>query len=199
MTKREFIAQLQKKLQGLPKQEVEERISFYGEMIEDRMEEGMEEPQAVADVGTVEEISAQIISEIPLTKIAKERVKPKRRWETWEIVLLALGSPIWLSLVVAAFAVVLSLYIVLWSVVVALWSVFVSLVACALFVTVAGIILAIIGNRLQGVAMIGAGIACMGSAIIMFIACKAATKGVILLTKMIALGVKKCFVKKESM
>jgi len=105
VTKREFIAQLQKKLQGLPKQEVEERISFYGEMIEDRMEEGMEEPQAVADVGTVEEISAQIISEIPLTKIAKERVKPKRRWETWEIVLLAIGSPIWLSLVVAVFAV----------------------------------------------------------------------------------------------
>ncbi len=198
MTKREFIAQLQKKLQGLPKQEVEERISFYSEMIDDRIEEGMEEPQAVADVGTVEEISAQIISEIPLTKIAKERVKPKRRWETWEIVLLALGSPIWLSLVVAAFAVVLSLYIVLWSVVVALWSVFVSLVACALFVTVAGIILAIIGNSLQGVAMVGAGVACMGSAIIMFIACKAATKGVILLTKMIALGVKKCFVKKES-
>ena len=50
----------------------------------------------------------------------------------WLIVLLALGSPIWLSLLIAAAAVVLSLYIVLWSLILSLWAVELSLAVAAL-------------------------------------------------------------------
>ncbi len=41
MTKQEFIAELRKGLSGLPKKELEERLTFYSEMIDDRMEEGL--------------------------------------------------------------------------------------------------------------------------------------------------------------
>ena len=55
MTKLDFLFALQSRLEGLPKDEVRERIGFYAEMIEDRMEEGMPEEAAVAAVGSVEE------------------------------------------------------------------------------------------------------------------------------------------------
>ena len=117
--------------------------------------------------------------------------------KAWEIVLLILGSPIWLSLAVAAFVVILSLYVVLWSLIVSVWAIFAALAASALGVAFAGIVFAIFDNALVGVAMIGAAIVCAGLAIFMFFGCHEATKGIILLTKKLALGVKKCFVRKE--
>ena len=130
MSKQEFLAQLKVKLSGLPKAEVEEHLAFYSEMIDDRMEEGQTEEDALSDIGSVDDIAKQIIADIPLIKIAKERMTPKRRLKVWEVVLLALGSPIWLSLGVAAIAVLLSLYIALCAVVVSVWAAFVSLVGC---------------------------------------------------------------------
>ena len=197
MTKQEFFTELQNKLSGLPKQDVEERLAFYEEMIDDRVEEGRTEEEAIADIGSVEEISSQIISDIPLTKIAKERIKPKHRLRAWEIVLLILGSPIWLSLGVAVAAVILSLYAVLWSVIVSLWSVFVSLGASVLGGVMASIIFISTNNAFSGICLIGVVLVCAGLAIFMFFGCMAATKGILILTKKIALGIKKCFVGKE--
>ena len=199
MTKQEFLDSLRARLSGLPRQELEERLAFYGEMIDDRIEEGRTEEEAVLDIGSADEISAQIIKDIPLSKIAKERLKPKRNIKTWEIVLLAVGSPIWLSLAIAALAVILSLYVVLWSVIISVWSVFASLVACAFGITAAGVVFAVIGNSLSGIAMVGAGLVLAGLSIFIFFGCKAATKGIVLLTKAIALGIKKSFVGKESL
>lgn len=198
MKKQEFIDALRKKLSGLPDREVEERLNFYGEMIDDRIEEGIEEADAIADFGSIDEIAEGIIADIPLAKIAKERIKPKRRLKAWEITLIALGSPIWLSLAIASVAVVLALYVVLWSVIVSIWSVFVAFAASALGVGVAGGALALVGFAPAGAAMIGAALVCAGLAILSVFGCIAATKGILLLTRKIALGIKNCFIGKES-
>ena len=199
MNKREFIANLRTNLCGLPNKEVDERIDFYVEMIDDRMEEGLSEEEAVFGIGSVDEISAQIIADIPFTRIAAEGVKPKRRLKAWEIVLLVLGAPIWLSLGLAAVAVVLSLYVSVWSVIVSLWAVFASLIGCAVGGVVTGVVfVAVGGNGLSGIAIIGASVVCAGLSIFLFFGCKAATDGIILLTRKIALGIKKCFIKKEN-
>lgn len=197
MNKQEFIEHLRKSLSGLPSQDVEERLSFYSEMIDDRTEEGLSEEEAVSEIGSIDAIAQQIVAEIPLSKIAKERINPKRRLKAWEIVLLVLGSPIWLSLAVAAFIVILSLYIVLWSAIVSLWAAFATLIGCVLGGVVAGIVFTAMGSGLTGIAMIGASIFCAGLAIFLFFGCKAATTGILLLTKKLALGIKKCFVEKE--
>ncbi|MBR2371018.1 MAG: DUF1700 domain-containing protein [Clostridia bacterium] len=197
MTKQDFIAELRARLSGLPRRDIEERIDFYIEMIDDRMEDGQTEEEAVAGIGTLDEISSQIISDIPFLKIAKEKVKSKRRLRVWEVVLLALGSPIWLSLGIAAVAVILSVYVVLWSAIISLWAIFASLVACALGGTVAGVLFAVMGNALPGIATVGAGIFCTGASIFFFFCCKVATKGIIRLTGIIALSIKKCFIRKE--
>ncbi|MBQ3552383.1 MAG: DUF1700 domain-containing protein [Clostridia bacterium] len=197
MSKQEFLAQLHKELYGLPQDDIEERLIFYSEMIEDRIEEGLSEEEAVSAVGSVDEIVAQVVANIPFAKIAKERINPKRRLKAWEIVLLALGSPIWLSLGIAAVAVILSFYASLWSVIISLWAVFGSLTGCLLGGMLAGIAFACNGNVLTGVAMIGAGFVCAGLSVFMFYGCRAATKGVLMLTKKLAVWTKNCFIKKE--
>ena len=110
MTKSEFLSALRAHLYGLPKDEIDERVDFYGEAIDDRIEDGLSEEDAVGEMGSLDGIVFEIIGEVPLSKIIKQRVKPKRRFKAWETVLLAVGSPVWLSLLFAAFAVVLSLY-----------------------------------------------------------------------------------------
>ncbi len=197
MTKQEFLSALGKKLSGLPQDEIGERLSFYSEMIDDRMEEGRSEEEAVAQIGTVEELASQIIGEIPLSKLVKEKVKPKRKRKPWEIALLILGAPLWAPLLIAAAAVVFSLYIVLWALIVSLWAVFVSLIAAALGGLGCGVAQIAVGNRPQGLAMIGAGLFCAGSSVFLFFGCKAATAGIARLTKRFALWLKKRFVKKE--
>lgn len=197
MSRQEFLEQLRKGLSGLPQDDVEERLTFYSEMIDDRMEEGLSEEEALKEIGSVDEIIAQTIAEIPLAKLVKEKMKPKRRLGAWEIVLLVLGSPLWLSLLIAAFAVVFSVYVALWSVIISLWAVEVSLWASVLGCIAAGIIFALTGNGLTGVAIIGASLVCAGLSVFLFFGCKLATKGAAWLTKKMALGIKNCFIKKE--
>ena len=197
MHKQEFLAQLQKRLSGLPQSDIEERLTFYSEMIEDRMEEGFSEEEAVSAAGSVDEIAAQAVEDTPFAKIARERMKSKRRLKAWEIVLLVLGSPIWLSLGIAAAAVIFSLYISLWAVMISLWAVFVSLVAGGLGGIAAGIGFICRGNVLSGLAVIAAGLVCAGLSIFMFHGCRAATKGILICTKKMAVWMKNCFMKKE--
>ena len=197
LNKQEFLMQLRKGLSGMPQTDIEERVAFYGEMIDDRMEEGLSENDAVSEVGTADDIAAQIISEVPLGIIAKERLKGRNQLKTWEIVLLVLGSPIWLSLGVAALAVLMSVYIVLWSVVISLWAVFVSIAACSFGCLVLCAFVMSNSSTVTGFALIGAGLVLAGLSIFMFYGCIGITKGIVILTKKIGFWIKSCLLKKE--
>ena len=197
MKKQEFFEALKKRLSGVPNEELEERFGFLSEMIDDRIEEGTPEEEAVAALGSVDKVASQIVADIPLATLVKEKVRPKRKIKTWEIVLLALGSPIWLSLLVAAAVVILALCIVLWALVISLWAVFVSLAACALALIAVGIGLAFAGRGLTGLALAGAGSVCAGLSIFCFFGCLASSKGSVILVKKIGIWIKNRFVKKE--
>ncbi len=197
MTKTQFILEVYEKLPYLPSKEIDERISFYIEIIDDRIEDGLSEEEAVSAVGSIDDIVSHIVAEVPLTKIVKERIKSKRKLKAWEIVLLALGSPIWVSIGLALFAVILSVYISLWSVLVSLWAVFVSLVCSAIGCVALGVFYACIKDVLLGLVAISAGLICAGFSIFMFYGCKVAIKGILILTKKFAIWLKNCFVRKE--
>ena len=198
MNKQEFLAQLRKGLSGMPQDDIEERLIFYSEMIDDRMEEGLSEIEAVSAIGTVDDVVSQILKETPLTKLVKEKIKPNRSLRLWEIVLLILGFPVWFPLLVAAFSVILATYIVVWSVVVSLWATEVSFWAGALGGVISAAVFTIRGNGLTGLVMLSAGLCCAGLSIFLFFGCKAATKGILWLTKKSALWVKSLFVGKEA-
>ena len=190
MNKQTFLSELRSRLSGLPQEDIDGHIGFYEVMIDDRIEEGLPEEEAVADVGSIDEIVTQILADYPLSKLVKEKVKPKRKLRAWEIILLILGSPIWLALLIAAFAVILSLYIILWSLILVLWAVEISFMASTLACVAGAVILAVNGQGLLGLACLGAGLLLAGLSIFLFFGCKAATKGAAILTKKIALGIK---------
>ena len=197
MNKQEVLNRLRSGLAGLPQDDIEERIGFYGEMIDDRIEEGLSEEEAVAGVGTVEDVISQIIAETPLSKLVKEKVRTKRSLRGWEIALLIIGSPIWFSLLVAAFCVGLSLYIVLWALLISLWAVELSLAVSALACIALAVVLFTQGQTPAGLLSFGGGILCTGLSIFLFFGCLAASKGVISLTKLIVKGIKSLFIGKE--
>ncbi len=181
MNKSEFLNELRKGLSTLSETEIEERVVFYSEMIDDRIEEGLTEEEAVAAIGSVYEIIGQAVTEVP-----DEKPKQKRKLKVWEIVLLILGSPIWLSLAAAALVVAVSLYLSVWAIIISFWSVFGAFIVTSFGGIIGGIILFTVGKTLNGVALIGCGILFAGLAIFAFFGCKAASKGTVLLTK-------KCF------
>lgn len=216
MTKLKFLLELEKQLSALPQQDIEEQLTFYCEMIEDRVEEGFSEEEAVAQIGSVEEIAAQILAEhgssepisLEVTAVDAETVpdeentvqneaKPVKSRKTWEIALLAVGSPLLFSLLIAALAVVFFVWISLWAVVVSLWAVFVSLAACAIALPVAAVYFMCIGYLNSGLAVIAASLVCGGLAIFFFYGCKLATKGMALLTKKTAVFLKNCIRRKK--
>ena len=197
MNKQEFFAKLRKGLYGLPNEDIEERVNFYSEMIEDRMEEGVSEEDAISQIGSVDEIVSQTIADIPLGKLVKERIAPNRKWNSWEIGLLVVGAPIWLSLLIAGFAVALSLYLSFWSIIISLWATFISLIAGAFCGAVMCITYLFVGNVAGGFFMLSAGSVCAGVSVFMYFACKATTKVAAGLTKKAVSRVKSALMKKE--
>lgn len=198
MTKTDFILALSSLISGLPAEEVDERLDFYSEMIDDLMEEGFTEEEAVAKMGNVRDIAEQIISDTPFSKIVKEKMKQKRKLLGWETALLILGFPLWFPLLVAAFAVLLSLYISIWAIVISIWAVEVSLWGAAIGCIGAGIINFIMSSPLSGAALIATAFISAGVALLAMFGCKAATKGLLLLSKKLFLSIKKSFVHKEA-
>ena len=197
MLKQEFLNALREKLTGLPQADIEERLTFYGEMIDDRMEEGLSEEKAVEAIGPVDEVVSQILEETPLAKIVKEKIRPKRRMRAWEIVLLVLGFPLWFPLSVVAIVLILAFYIVLWVLVICLWVIEVVIWACVLACLVAAVLYMARGYVAFGIVLIGAALFLAGLSIFLFFGCKAATVGTAKLAKKIVHGIKRLFVGKE--
>lgn len=176
MKKYEFLAELQNRLEGLPSEDIKASLDFYTEMIDDRIDDGMDEKAAVDSIGTPAEAAAQILSEMPISKLMRARVKPKKSLGALAITLIAVGSPIWLALAIAAFAVFISLAAVVFSIWVAVWSVFAALAGTAVG-GVLGCTFVIINNSAGlGIAVLGAGIFVGGLAIFAFMGCVAFTK-----------------------
>ena len=196
MNKQEFLTQLEYGLKGLPKEDVDERVVFYGEMIDDLTDEGMSEEEAVGKIGRVEDVVSQIVSDNRFQKQQAGETK-KRRLCVWEMVLLIIGSPVWLALVVSAVAVMLALYVSWWAVLVSLWASFGAFIGSAAGGIISGVGMICNGEPLSGIALIGMSLVLTGFGIFLFFGCKALTKGTVTLTKRTFLWLKNRFSKKE--
>ncbi|MGT2711749.1 DUF1700 domain-containing protein [Streptococcus oriscaviae] len=117
MKREEFIEALKLALKDLPEQEIQSSLAYFNEMIDDRIDEGMTEEEAVADMGPVNDIATKLLMENQtLVNRVKDKIIPKRRLATWEIILLILGFPIWGSLLLAVAAILISVVVVVVSV-----------------------------------------------------------------------------------
>ncbi len=214
MNKTQLLEKLKKELSFLPAEELESRLAFYSEMIDDRMEEGLTEDDAVAAIGDIDEIISQLRSENPPVaetlcenpykniKKQEQTQKPqqaqKRKIGAWAIILIVLGSPIWLSLGAVAFAMVITVYAVLWAVTGSLWAVPTSLAGVFLGGIAAGVVTIVYGNALLGITLIGAAVSCAGLAIFSGFGCYHLTRLAVFLSKTIARSIISLFRRKET-
>lgn len=197
MRKQEFLDKLKASLWAMPEADKQRSLDYYTEMIDDRMEDGLSEEEAVAAVGDLDEIVRQILTESPRppATIKKEQKQQKRGLETWMIVLLVLGSPLWILLVASAVSVVFSIYVSLWSVVIVLYAAAVAVGTAAIGCVVGSFFM--IGRTATLVVAWGAAFLCAGLAIMLFLLGNLAAKGMIELTKLCWKGAKSIFQRKE--
>lgn len=195
MNKKDFLAALDRSLNGLPKEDREKSLSFYEEMIQDRMEDGVSEEEAVAAIGSVEGITAQVLSDIPLTRLVKTKVMPRRALRAWELVLLILGSPLWLSFVLMGAALLLSVYLLLLMMILTFYAMDLTLELGGIVFTVGAFLYT--GHIPTLLVMLGIGLTCMGLGIFVFFGLNRMTKGVLILSKKCLLCLKSLFIRKE--
>ncbi len=195
MTKQQFLDELSRALAALPKSDIADSLEYYSEMIADRIESGMSEEDAVKELGTPDRCAHEILLSAPIPTLIKSRCKPRSAWRTWEIILLILGSPIWLALAISIFAIVISVYIALWSVVITFWALDVSLLACGL----AFVFICPIGDGiLTALLYIGLGFVSLGLVVPTFFGCHAITKIFIKLTAKVTKYIKRLIIGKKS-
>lgn len=197
MNKKEFLEKLRIKLNGIPKEDLDERINFYDEAIDDRIEEGLTEFKAIEELGSIDDIYNQIVSDIPISKLVKDKVLPNRSLKVWEIILIIISSPIWASLLIALISIIISLYLVLWSLILAIWAIVLSVSISGIAGIIGFIILLVQGKLVSGFVILGVGLILCGLSCIGYVGCKYSTNAIIKLTKKSIIFIKSCLMKKE--
>ena len=195
MKKQEFILKLRSKLIDLPQQDVKERINFYIEMIDDRMDDGLCEEDAVRDMGTIDEIAENIRNEFIVIRPSFNQNAEERKPNASTITALAVGSPLWIALAATVFAIAISLYASVWSVVISLWAVFVTLVIASPLSLIMGFVFLFVGNNVSCGLMFSAAFLCFGISILLFFAAKALTIVSVIFTKKSCGAIKNLFSK----
>lgn len=197
MNKLDFLAALSDRLQQLPAEERKKHFAYYSELIEDMKEDGMTEEEAVAKLGSPQEIADSILQDQPLQELVKNRVRPKKGWTFLNVMLLILGAPLWLPLLIAFFAVILSVYIVIWTVIAVLFVVVLTIGITGLALFLSALFLIAHSFPLALLALGGA-VLLAGLTIPAFIVAVYVAKLLILLTKAIGRWVRSLFVRKEA-
>ena len=137
MKKTEFLARLRQKLFILPQRELEDTLEYYSEMIDDYIENGCTPEEAVAKMGGVENVAAQVLAGTQTPVSQTDGVKKQKKGGTM-ILLLILGFPLWFPLLVAAFCILLALAVVVATLAMVVpWSLVVSFGASALGLLIA--------------------------------------------------------------
>lgn len=198
MTKQEFVSSLRQRLALLSKQELDDRINFYSEIIDDYIEDGLSEEDAVSKLGTIDEVVNEILKDTSIIKLAKNKFKPKRKLDTWVIVLIILGFPIWFTLLVSLLSVVFSLYVSFWSIVISLWGVFVTLIGLGIGGIISGLIFLFTPSSMTGLLLLAVGLVCSGLSVYCYFGIVSLTKLLLKFGKFVILSIKKLFIRKEN-
>jgi uncharacterized membrane protein len=196
MNKAQFLGNLQAALGRLPQSEIDQSLAFYAEMIDDRVEDGMSEEDAVAQLGDIQTIVNQIFSETPL--IPRTVAKADTGSKTLNIVLLIVFSPIWVPIAIALAVSVLAIYLSLWIVILSLWITVAALVLSGLTALASTVYFVALGHPLSGMLAAGGGLSCVGIGIFCYFGVLAASKGLFKLTQLFARKIRSLFVHQEA-
>lgn len=189
MTKGEFLAGLRQRLGNIPGEEIEKTEAYYAEIIEDRLEEGVPEEEAVASLGSIEDIVRQIKTELPMATLIKNKVNQKHM-SALTVTLLILGFPIWFSLLIALLCVIFSVYLCIWVFDITMWSVVIAFGASFLGGIAAAAATVCTGMPVDAVVYLGYALAGAGLCIFSYFGVLELTKAIVRLSAWITRKIK---------
>ena len=200
MNKKEFLDEVRGRLSGLPEADIDKALEFYEESIQDRIDDGLTEDQAVAGVGTPEEVAEQILMDTPLSKIVKANIKTSERKSVrvWEIILIVLGFPIWFSLLMACFAIVLAIAIIFVALIIVFFAIVLAFGVAGIAGLFAGIFALVTGKGMAALLAIGVSLILIGLALLLFLPAKALSIWLIELMGKFVKWIKSLFVKRKN-
>lgn len=113
MTKNEFKKLLEQRIQVLETQERERILNFYEETIDDSIEDGCNEEEAISKLGDLDMIVNDIFAENHIVKpqTSTEKQSPIKKNRLYVLLFLIFTSPLWLALGTAGLTLLLSAYI----------------------------------------------------------------------------------------
>ena len=196
MNKQSYLEQIRRLLQRLPEEDRERSLAFYAESIDDRMEDGMSEEAAVSTMESPEKAAEAILMDMPIPKLVKARVK-ERRMGAAEILLLALGFPLWFPLLLTVLILGLTVYLLVWALVLALGAVVLALGLSAAALLVAGVYSIIKAAISLGVLNFGAALVLTGLTVLLGFVLVWAGKLAVKLGKWMVRGLKALLIRKE--
>lgn len=202
MSKKEFTDELRIRLVEAGVSPVQDLIDFYDEAINDRIESGMSEEDAVLSVESIDTIVENAKLDMPISTLVKTKIidshkksKESGNGVVW-IILAILGFPVWGPLAIAFIAVVFSIFLTF------------ACIIFAIFVTELGIgiggigaLVGVVFGIYKGVipfvsvlAGIGSGLILIGLSVLLFKPVSLLAKGLVGAMKVFFKGVKKIFV-----
>lgn len=190
MKKTEFLSELAAHLKKLPPEERERTVEYYREMLEEAMEDGKTEEEAVAMIGLPETVAAEVLH--AAAEKAEETEKPvRKKVNGWKILCIVLLSPIWLPVLCTLAALVIALFCVVWAIVAAFWSVFAAVAVSALAALVTAVGGFFIGGVWYGMLFLGGACVCAAFAILFFFVSLWITRAILSLTSLLFIGWRK--------
>ncbi len=182
MNKERFADILRSGLTGLPQSEIDRYVEYYLEMINDRIDEGMTEEEAVQAVGNPEDIAAQIRKERGVGATVtgevqrfadklKNAVGYKGKLEPWHILVIILiivfivpvGVPV-IGVGFAGISVIFAVAAAVFGVLIAIFAALLGIMAAGVGLCVTSIFLMADGLVFKGLFMLGAGLFMTGIA-----------------------------------
>ena len=134
MTRDEWIAELRGLLErrGVPASEVADALEYYAEAIDDRVELGLSERQALEEIGSPAQACDAVAETVPVAKRAVAAATATRERKALIGVLLLVSAVFWVPLAFGLLGVAAGVYATIWAAVLVVWTGVGSLLACGL-------------------------------------------------------------------
>lgn len=180
MNKTEFLRCLQEELTALPPEDLQQWLDDYSELIDDRMEDGVDESAAVAAFGDPADVAQQILTAAGLSTAAK---RPQRQ-RSFRQTLWLYTSPVWVPLIAAALITAAAGYISLWFVGLAVCVTLFSLLAVDLALATSALVSVLAagvffstGHPAQALLTLGMGLICAAACLVLALGLVYAVRG----------------------
>ena len=161
MNKAVFLDCIKEKIRHLPYEDLRRNLDFYGEMIDDRMEEGLSEEEAVATMELPELIAEKILDENDAAASQEATAKQtKRRWYAIPLSVL--------------YGLILML---LWTAVAVVYAILISLAGAALVLLTYCVLSAVASEPAPALVFGGAALVCIGAFLFLLPVCRAVRRG----------------------